>query len=362
MLKSSARYWQIRAGQSLSKATGLDYFLVLLLGCLLYLIGRSWVGSTIESPGVILLTMINVGLGVGILALWVILLWRLPFWLAIGSLILTIWWLTTSPIISTLLEHTAQPEIYSQLLVLLTGLGGLGAISALAQLTNGYKSGRPSKYWLVLNHKSPLPSYSGLGSLVIMGFLRILRDRIFVAVLIFLTLMLLAKISGWAIPGSWLTIVITGIMTLSVMISRKLGPLASSLLTNFPGLPTTKGAIDFALGITSLVIVAALSWTILFGLLGLTATDTLWLTGIFLVGQISITLIARSSRESAELGLLGGWWIVIIQLSALAIIYQIMWQFNLSGVMLILLVVLSLFVALTSYQEPTHSATISSTW
>lgn len=360
MVKNSWLYWQIRAGQSLSNATGLDYLLVLLLVCLLYLIGRAWVGSTIESPGVILLTIINVGLGVSILALWVKLLWRLPFWLAIGSLILTIWWLTTSPIISTLLEHTAPPELYSQLLVMLTGLGGLGAISALAQLTNGYKSGRPSKYWLVLNHKTPLPSYSGLGSLVIMGSLRILRDRIFVAVLVFLILMLLAKISGWAVPGSWLTIVVAGIMTLSVMISRKLGLLASSLLTKFPGLPTSKGAIDFALGITSLVIVAAVSWTVLFGLLGLTAADTLWLTGIFLVGQISITLIARSSRQSVDLGLLGSWWIVIIQLAALAIIYQIMWRFNLSGVMLTLLVGLSLFVALTSYQESTRWATISS--
>ncbi|MDP3993181.1 MAG: hypothetical protein Q8Q05_03180 [bacterium] len=362
MAERSLRYWQIRAGQSLSNATGLDFLLVLLLVCLLYLIGRTWVGSTIESPAVILLTIINVGLAVGILALWVKLLWRLPFWLAIGSLILTTWWLTTSPIISTLLEHTVQSEIYPLLLVTLTGLGGLGAISAIAQLTNSNGSGCPSKYWLVLNHKSPLPSYSGLGSLVIMGFLRILRDRIFVAVLILLTLMLLAKISGWTVPGSWLQIVIAGIMTLSVMISLKLGPLASSLLTKFPSLPTTKGAIDFAVGITSLVIVAAVSWTILFGLLGLTAADTLWLTGIFLVGQIGITLIARSARESVDLGLLGSWWIVIIQLAALAIIYQIMWQFNLSGVMLLLLVGLSLFVALTSYQESTHSATISPTW
>ncbi|MDP3993053.1 MAG: hypothetical protein Q8Q05_02485 [bacterium] len=360
MLKSSARYWQIRFNQTLSNATGSDYLLILLLICLFYLIGQGWTGGTIQSPGTMVLTLINVGLFIGVLGLWTILLWRrLPFWLAIGSIVLTLWWLTTSPITSILTGNIAGPEMYPQLLVTLVGLGGLGAISALLQLTAGHQLRRPSQFWLILSRKTPLSSFSGMGSLLTMGFLRLIRDRIFIAALTVLILIMLAKTSDWAVPGSWLTIIIGGMMTLSVLITNKLGALSGGLLKKFPGLPTTNGAIDFAVGITSLAILTVISWSILFGLLRLNAVDTLWLTGIFLIGQICITLITRSSRQLAGPGLLGGWWIIIIQLAALTIVYQIMWQFNLSGVTLVLLIGLSLFVALTSYQETPRSATIS---
>lgn len=363
MAKNSFRYWQIRFNQTLSNATSSDYLLILLLICVFYLIGQAWTGWMVQSPGAMVLPIVNVGLSIGGLGLWAMLLWRrLPFWLAVGSIILTLWWLTTSPIITTLNSYMAGPETYPQLLVTLVGLGEIGAVSALTQLTASRQLSQPSRFWLVLSRRTPLSSFNGMGSLVTMGFLRILRDRFFVATLTVLVLILLAKINGWPVPGSWLTITIGGMMTLAVLISCKLDPFSSSLLRKFPGLPTTNGTIDFALGITSLAILTVISWTILFGLLRLNAVDTVWLTGIFLIGQVCITLIARSSRELAGLGLLGSWWLIIIQLSALTIIYQMMWQVNLSGVMLALLIGLALFVALTSYQEPTHSATISSTW
>lgn len=360
MAEKSLRYWQIRFNQILSNATGSDYLLILLLICVSYLIGQAWTGWTVQSPGVMVLSIVNVGLVISGLGLWAMLLWRrLPFWLAIGSVVLTLWWLTTSPIISILTGNIAGPEMYPQLLVTLVGLGGLGAISALLQLTAGHQLRRPSQFWLILSRKTPLSSFSGMGSLLTMGFLRLIRDRIFIAVLTVLILIMLAKTSGWAIPGSWLTIIIGGMMTLSVLITNKLGALSGGLLKKFPGIPTTNGAIDFAVGIVGLACLEVISWVILFGLLRLSAPATLWLTGIFLIGQICITLIARSSRQLAGPGLLGGWWIIIIQLAALAIVYQIMWPFNLSGVMLVLLIGLSLFVALTSYQETPRSATIS---
>lgn len=360
MLKNSFRYWQVRFNQTLSNATGSDYLLILLLICVFYLVGQAWTGWTVQSPGAMVLSIVNVGLVISGLRLWAMLLWRrLPFWLAVGSIFLTLWWLTTSPIITTLNSYMAGPETYPQLLVALVGLGGLGAISALMQLTASRQLRKPSRFWLALSRKTPLSSFSGLGSLVMMGISRIVRDRFFVAALTVLVLTLLAKINGWPVPGSWLTIIIGGMMTLAVLISCKLDPLSSSLLKKFPGLPTTNGAIDFALGITSLAILTVISWTILFGLLRLNAVDTVWLTGIFLIGQVCITLIARSSRELARLGLLGSWWLIIIQLATLAIIYQIMWQFNLLGVMLALLIGLALFVTLTSYQESPRSATIN---
>jgi hypothetical protein len=366
MLKNLPRYWQIRSSQLLSNATVTDYSLILLLICLLYfeksyhLIGRIVTGWTIQSPGVGILMIINVGLLIGALGLWAMLLWRrLPFWLAVGLIVLTLWWLTTSPIISTLTGNIAGPEMYPQLLVTLVGLGIFGAISSLAQMAVSYQSRRPSQFWLTLSRKTPLPSFSGLGSLMMMGILRVIRDRFFFAILTLFVLTLVAKSNGGLMFGSWLTIVFGGMMVLSVMIGNILGSMSSSLLGKFPGLPTTSGAIDFAGGIAGGATMTVISWAILFALVQLNVVDTLWLTGIFLIGQICTLLIARSAREHKELGLLGGWWVVIIQLASLVVIYQILWQLNLSGVLLVLLIGLALFVALTSYQESPHSATIS---
>ncbi|MEK7170729.1 MAG: hypothetical protein AAB774_00265 [Patescibacteria group bacterium] len=363
MLKGTVRFWQIRLNQLLNKTTGPDYLLVLLLVCFVYLIGRIWSHWTILSISTTILLLVNIGLYTSVFGLWILFLWRrLPYWAAIFLLAISVGWVSTYNPALVVITNINGPGIYSQLLTMLIGIGLLGTITALFELTKDYQPIRPRQFLTVFSRRQVFPSFTGMGNLVTMGVLRIGRDRFFIATLTFLIFTLVANGMGWFPIGNWLIILTSGMVILSIIISHRLTALSSSLLERFPGLPTTVGAIDFAVSIAGTLILAVISWALLFGLLQLNVVDTVWLTGIFLTGGIDALLISRSARLLDNYGLLGGWWMVILQLVALGMIYLFLWQLNLSGVLLVLGVNMALMVILTSYQESTESVTIKTSW
>ncbi len=368
MIKTLGRYQQIRFTRAVSRLTRTDYLMIVLLILALYLIGQltaavvgvnsrwsSLIGlESLES----VITIVNIALLIGSSLMFGYLIWRrLPYLLAIGVFGGLILYLISVPTFVVVIGRTiVEPQLLPRLLALTLGLGLLGTMSALVELTKRSSDDRSQgRFWLNFSRRQSFPSFTGMGSLFITGVNRIFRDRSFVAVLSLYLVVLLATSVGWSsstgtfgdIGGPYLI----GMLILVLVEANSLADFSVSLLKKFPGLPVSGGAIDLAVSASGLAALAVINWVILFGLRRLNFEEVVGLTGVVSVGFVLAFLLSRSWRPAKLSAGLGRWWLIISQIIALGGTYQILAQLTVFGIMMTLLICLAILVLLTSYQE-----------
>ncbi|MEK9167616.1 MAG: hypothetical protein AAB613_02640 [Patescibacteria group bacterium] len=279
----------------------------------------------------------------------------------IPLLLAFVWWLLfiESKITSTLAAGLATSDLNTQIYVLLISVGLIGVTTVLVELTSPYyrqvQNEFVAKIW---SFDHPMPSFTGMGSLLIVNLLRIVRDKVFLIYMGSFLVLLLSRIliDGWMV--NWLVVVIVSLGGLSTLITTRLIQFSRSFAVNFSHLPISPGAREFVGFFAGVVLISALSWIIIWGLFGVSAENMAQLIIACLSGFGVSYLLGLSGRKIENIGLSGPSWQILFQLIVFWLIFLYSLQLPLSNATFSLLIIMLLTVLVACYPVTRASVTI----
>ncbi|MCR4277617.1 MAG: hypothetical protein NUV80_03225 [Candidatus Berkelbacteria bacterium] len=288
---------------------------------------------------------------------------HLPKQWGIPLLLLTLYWLLiiNNLFVNNLTQAMLSNDLETQAIVLMIAVGLLGVIASIAEFTKPWQRQlETSRYVSISRFDSPMPSFTGMGSLLIVSSLRILRDKVFIIYFGSFIILLLSRIlvNNWQI--NWLTIVGLTLAGLSALIITRLVKFSFSFLDKFSYLPIQPGQIEFVGYFAGLIIIAAISWIIIWGLFGVTGENMARLLAASLSGYGAGFLVGLSYRKINHLGVFDSFWRFMVQLLVFILVFIYSLQLPLSGATTSLLILMLLAMSTTCYQVSQSSATIKS--
>ena len=282
--------------------------------------------------------------------------WGIPL------LLVALWWLlfASNHIVENLVQAMLLNNLGTQLIVLMVAVGLVGVTASLVELTKPWQR-QPEQFnftktWSFVR---PMPSFTGMGSLLTVSLLRVIRDKVFLIYLGSFTALLLSRIlmSDW--PVNWLVIIGLGLAGLSVLVVSRLVKFSNSFSLQYAHLPIGPGQIEFVGFFAGLTLLAAISWIILWGLFGVTAEIMVRLLLAILSSYGAGFLIGLSTRKVEHSGFFDSTWHLVGQMLLFTLVFICSLQLPLSGASLSLLAIMLLVVTTTCYQVTRTWATIN---
>jgi hypothetical protein len=290
-----------------------------------------------------------------------ILLSRLPKRWGIPLLLLVLWWLALggTQVTSTLASGLLSGSLIAQLNVLMVTVGILGAVVAVVELTANYQHFATTAHYIKSwSFERPMPSFTGMGSLLIACLLRLIRDKVILIYLGGFTVLLLSRVlmGGWIL--NWFLVVELGLVGLSFLVVSRLIKFSTIFSKLYAHLPIGPGQVDFVGYFAGIIVMTVVTWIILWGLFGVTGVVLARLLSAVLGGYSAIYLNGMFSRKMGHGGLFTPSWHTVGQLILFTLVFIYSIQLPLSSATLSLLALMFLVVITTCYQVTRGWATI----
>ena len=239
---------------------------------------------------------------------------------------------------------------------LMLGVGLAGTLMALFELKKYYSP--KTRYWLNFNRHQAFPSFSGLGSVFMIGITRISRDRQFTIALGLIVLMTLTGRLNWYTKEYWLDILLVGLLILLIVTVDKLSTIGTQLLEQFPSLPISRGVINLAVGVSGLTIITVISSTIFLALTELGLMDIIRLCAIILICNLVAYLMSLAWYAATHSDPLGSWRLVTTQTIVLILLYLGLIQLPLNFILIAVAGCMIVIITIVSCLESSYWATI----
>ncbi len=262
----------------------------------------------------------------------------------------------------TIIERSLTQSAPTQSwLVVLLGLGLLGAIGALAEWLRPTLLDNDSRRYLnIFKRQDSFPSFTGLGGWFFAGIFLLVRDKIWLAAV---ALLILAEL----LPLNYLTVTSTGLifllslpfLGLSLLTQELLGRFNYRLSTGYEHLPLEPSASRFVFLCSGLVTLVIVGWAVLFGLLNLPFWLTVNLLGVIGAAYTIADLLVKTGPIS-DGRVFPGAWRMIYRMIIFGAVVGFVTVFSVSMIILLAIFLTSALLFFSPYRQASGSATIRS--